>query len=373
MNAAGVTLAKALAETLAGVLAGLAATVTTGLSAPMPGDGVDAARLMQPDPAPNLQAYHLFVGGDVRTPVPDLIPYSLNTPLFTDHAQKARLLHLPPGTALRYAGAGLPDFPVGSVLVKTFSYPADLRAPTIAVRPVETRLLIRKPEGWVASTYVWNAAGTDAVLKRAGTRIAIHVVDRTGQPLDIDYGVPNVNQCKTCHSVDGRLSPIGPKARNLNGPLDHGPGAENQLTHLSRIGVLTGAPAAASIPRTAVWDDLAEPLPERARAYLDVNCGHCHNPQGFAGNSGLFLDLEQKDMSAVGVGKRPVAAGRASGGMDFAIAPGDPDHSIIVHRMASTEPGVMMPQLGRSLVHAEGLALVRAYVAAMGKGVDPQR
>ena len=50
MSAAGVTLAKALAETLAGVLAGLAATVMTGLSAPMPGDGVDAARLMQPDP-----------------------------------------------------------------------------------------------------------------------------------------------------------------------------------------------------------------------------------------------------------------------------------------------------------------------------------
>jgi hypothetical protein len=106
-------------------------------------------------------------------------------------------------------------------------------------------------------------------------------------------------------------------------------------------------------------------LPDRARAYLDVNCGHCHNPHGFAGNSGLYLDLEQTDMSAVGVGKRPVAAGRASGGLEFSIVPGDPDHSIIVHRMASTEPGVMMPQLGRSLVHAEGLALVRAYVAAM--------
>lgn len=361
-----------LAGLLNGLLGGLAAAVMGGLSALSGGEGIDTARLMQPDPAPTLSAYHLFVGGDARTPAPGLVPYSLNTPLFTDYALKSRWLYLPPGTQLRYAGAGLPEFPVGSVLVKTFSYPADLRRPTVGVHPVETRLLIRKPDGWAASTYVWNAAGTEAVLKRAGARLPVHVIDRAGQALDIDYGVPNVNQCKTCHSVEGRLSPIGPKARNLNGPLEAVPGGENQLARMSRLGVLAGAPAPAAVPRTAVWDDPAEPLTDRARAYLDGNCGHCHSPQGFASNSGLYLELEQKDMSAVGVGKRPVAAGRASGGLSFAIAPGDPDHSILVYRMASTEPGVMMPQLGRSLVHAEGLALVRAYVASLRDDPAPR-
>ena len=129
--------------------------------------------------------------------------------------------------------------------------------------------------------------------------------------------------------------------------------------------MLKGAPEVSEIPRTPAWDSPAEPVDARARAYLDVNCGHCHSRAGFASNSGLFLDLEETDPAALGVGKRPVAAGRASGGLEFAIAPGAPDQSIIVHRMTSTEPGVMMPQIGRSVTHTEGLALVRAYIAQM--------
>jgi hypothetical protein len=98
---------------------------------------------------------------------------------------------------------------------------------------------------------------------------------------------------------------------------------------------------------------------------LGANCGHCHNPRGVADNSGLNLNLEETRPSALGVGKRPVAAGRGSGDLEFAIAPGDPDRSILVHRMASTEPGVMMPELGRALVHEEGLALIGQYVASL--------
>ncbi len=86
-----------------------------------------------------------------------------------------------------------------------------------------------------------------------------------------------------------------------------------------------------------------------------------------ASNSGLFLQLEETRPAALGIGKRPVAAGRGSGGLEVSIAPGDPDASILVHRMASAEPGVMMPELGRALVHDEGVALVRQYIAAMAK------
>ena len=46
------------------------------------------------------------------------------------------------------------------------------------------------------------------------------------------------------------------------------------------------------------------------RAYLDVNCGHCHRPEASASNSGLDLRWEQEDRSLLGVMKRPVAAGR---------------------------------------------------------------
>jgi len=41
--------------------------------------------------------------------------------------------------------------------------------------------------------------------------------------------------------------------------------------------------------------------------------------------------------------------------------------------MASTEPGTMMPELGRSLVHDEGVALVRDYIAQMQVKAAPGR
>jgi uncharacterized repeat protein (TIGR03806 family) len=181
----------------------------------------------------------------------------------------------------------------------------------------------------------------------------------------VDYAVPNQNQCKECHQLAKRLVPIGPKARNLNGDFAYADGAENQLAHWTRLGQLEGAPDPAAIPRAAHWDDPAAPIEARARAYLDANCAHCHNPKGVASNSGLFLGLEETRPAALGIGKRPVAAGRGSGGLEVSIAPGHPDASILAYRMASTEPGVMMPELGRSLTHDEGLALIRAYIQGL--------
>lgn len=335
-------------------------------AAPAPGP-VALDRLMARTPAPTLDAYNLFLDPGGRAPNAGLTPYALNTPLFSDYALKQRYLYLPPGASAKYRKTGVLDLPVGAVLVKTFAYPADFRRPDEKVRFVETRLLIHRKAGWVALAYVWNDDQTQAVLKRAGKRLDVDVVDAKGQPLHIDYKVPNQNQCKECHSVSGRLIPIGPKARNLNGDYAYPQGAENQLAHWTRTGILAGAPAPAAAPRTAVWTDPHESLDSRARAYLDGNCGHCHNPKGAASNTGLFLDLEETRPVVVGLGKRPVAAGRGSGGLFFDVAPGDPDASIMVHRMESTEPGVMMPELSRSLPHAEGIALIRAWIAGQKK------
>ena len=326
---------------------------------------VEAARLLDETPAPTLADYRLFADAGARRPNAGLTPYTLNTPLFSDYAEKFRYAFVPPGTKVGYRADGVLDFPVGAVLVKTFAYPADLRRRDEKVRFLETRLLIRRKTGWVALAYVWNAEQTEAVLKRAGARLDVSFIDAKGEPRHVDYAVPNVNQCKECHSVDGELAPIGPKARNLNGPFAYPGGSENQLARWRRIGLLQGGPTKAIAPRTAVWNDPREPLEARARAYLDANCAHCHNPRGMASNSGLFLELEQADPTAQGIEKRPVAAGR--GGADFAydIAPGDPAQSILYYRMASTEPGVMMPELSRSLPHDEGLALIREYIASL--------
>jgi uncharacterized repeat protein (TIGR03806 family) len=345
------------------VAAALAALLCVS-AAPAPAP-VDVRALLAETPAASLDAYRLFVDPGARTPNNGVVPYTVNTPLFSDYAEKQRFVFVPPGRTVRYTAEGAFDFPVGSTLVKTFAYPADFRRPDENVRVLETRLLIRKKAGWTALAYVWNEDQTRAVLKRAGARLPVSFVDASGQRREVDYAVPNQNQCKECHSVAKTLAPIGPRARNLNGDFAYADGPENQLVRWRRLGILAGGPEPQAAPRTAVWDDPREPLAARARAYLDANCGHCHSPKGIADNSGLFLHLEETRPSALGVGKRPVAAGRGSGGLEFSIAPGRPEQSILVHRMASTEPGVMMPELGRSLVHDEGLKLIRDYVASL--------
>jgi uncharacterized repeat protein (TIGR03806 family) len=326
---------------------------------------VDLQNLLGSKPAPALSDYALFTDEAAQHPNAGVTPYSLNTPLFSDYAEKRRFLFLPPGTQARYRPTGPLDLPVGATLIKTFAYPADLRRTGEKVRMLETRLLIRRRSGWVALAYVWNPEQTEARLKRAGTRLDVAFTDAHGQVRQVDYRVPNQNQCKECHSLAGRLAPIGVKARNLNGAFAYPEGPENQLARWTRTGMLAGAPGPGAAPRTAVWDDPSEPLEARARAYLDGNCGHCHNARGMASNTGLYLDLEEQRAGRLGVGKRPAAAGKGAGDLELDLVPGQPDASIIAYRMASTDPGVMMPELGRSLAHEEGLALVRAYIAQM--------
>jgi uncharacterized repeat protein (TIGR03806 family) len=284
-----------------------------------------------------------------------VIKYELNTPLFSDYAEKFRYIWVPPGTKATYQADGVFEFPVGTAIIKSFGYPADMRAPTKAVQLIETRLLLRRASGWVALPYVWNADGTEAELKRAGKRLDVSWIHSDGQPRTISYAVPNANQCKGCHDKSGAMTPIGPKARNLNDG--------KQLAAWQRAGVLDHAPAdAPAVPRFA---DARAPVVERARAYLDVNCGHCHNRAGPANTSGLWLDWNQKADVNLGLGKRPTAAGRGSGNLEFAIAPGKPDQSYLITRMESLDPGIAMPELGRATVHTEGVALLRQWIAEM--------
>jgi uncharacterized repeat protein (TIGR03806 family) len=302
-----------------------------------------ACRARQPDAAWSRTArrqrrrdhqFRFFVGGKPNLRVQG---YTLGTPLFSDYADKERFIYVPAGQRARHRGDGLIDFPVGSALIKTFSYPGQV---------LETRVLLRRANGWVALPYVWE--GDDAVLRRGGTRMEVQAAGRA-----ISYAVPNQNQCKECHQSNAAIEPIGPKARNLGAA---------QLQGLVKAGLLDRAPPGYAFPR---WDDPKLPVADRARAYLDVNCGHCHSRTGIANNSGLYLTWEEADPVARGIGKRPVAAGRGSGGLEVAIEPGAPDKSILLHRMLSTDPGVAMPELGRSLVHDEGVALVRGYIAGL--------
>ena len=316
-----------------------------------------------------------------------VLPYDLVTPLFSDYAHKLRTVWMPAGQAARYRPDDVFEFPVGTILSKTFYYPrgrgdavlrstdegADLRGGGLdlsAVRLVETRLLVRREAGWVALPYVWNAEQTAATLMRGGELVPLALEPAGGADageVRIDYQVPDQNQCGSCHGTDTRsraLQPIGPKARHLNRSFAYDGGPRNQLARWIEAGYLAGAPAAAAAPRDADWHDPSAPLEARARAYLDVNCGHCHSAHGAGNTSGLWLDAAAREPLRLGRCKLPIAAGKGTGDRRYGVVPGRPDDSILLYRMESDDPSVMMPELGRSVVHAEGVALIRAWIAS---------
>ena len=235
---------------------------------------------------------------------------------------------------------------------------------------METRLLVHQPEGWKAFDYVWNDEQTDALLEVAGDTKTVRYVDAKGQNRQHAYSIPNLNQCKGCHNRNEVMTPIGPSVRQLNGELTYSrsgaSATENQLSHWQRSGMLTGLPALADCPKTPVWNKPETgSINDRARAWLDINCAHCHNPKGPAMTSGLNLSVSETDPTALGILKTPVAAGRGSGGHPFDIVPGKPDESILIYRLNSTDPGEMMPELGRKTIQTESLELLRAWIKEM--------
>lgn len=318
-------------------------------------------------PKEKLSEYGFFTGDPAgQIPAPGVVPYRLNTPLFSDYAEKLRFVKVPEGHTIPYNATGVLDFPVGTTLIKTFYYPSDFRDPAKGRRLMETRLLINETSGWKALTYVWNETQTEAFLEVAGDTKAVSYTAEDGKKRSHPYTIPNLNQCKGCHNREEKMMPIGPSVRQLNGDLTYAGPPENQLLHWQKAGLLTGMPELKDCPKAPVWNQPETgSLDARARIWLDINCAHCHNPKGPAMTSGLNLSIDETNPTALGILKAPVAAGRGSGGRDFDIVPGKPDASILLYRMVSTDPGIMMPELGRKTAHKEGIELVRAWIKEM--------
>jgi uncharacterized repeat protein (TIGR03806 family) len=310
----------------------------------------------------HLSSWDLFEDIGSQTPAADVLPYDLNTPLFSDYASKDRFVRLPIGEQAHWTSDGVIELPVGSVLVKTFSYLHDRRDPAQGRKLVETRVLVRGDQGWHGASYIYGDSPTDAQLAIAGSIVDTSWIHDDGTPRTNSYVVPNQNQCKNCHAEhDSVLTPLGPKARHVQ---------PDKLQAMIDIGALADAPPRDQWPAAIVSLDYAGHAPtgtldQRAREWLDINCAYCHNPTGAARTSGLFLNWEETDMAKLGVCKAPVATGRGSGGLQYDIVPGQPDQSILVYRISSTEPEIRMPELGRNLVHEEGVAMVREWITAM--------
>jgi len=314
-----------------------------------------------------LSEYGLFEGKlSEMKPGPKLLPYDLNASLFTDYAFKKRFIHLPEGAQMTYDAEEAFDFPEGAMIFKFFYYPHDFNDPEGAKTIMETRVLIKEDNDWVALPYTWNEEQTDATLALAGDTKPTSWVDEHGTSHQLAYSVPNMNQCKSCHELNKKMVPIGPSARQLNKAFQYVHGEANQLQHLVDINWLKDMPPLDDCPKLVSWEAADEAsIGARARAYLEINCGHCHRPEGPAKNSALHLMAHVTNPASWGVGKTPIAAGRGSGGLQYDIVPGNPDASILVYRMESDEPGIMMPELGRKTAHREGVQLIRDWITAM--------
>jgi hypothetical protein len=314
-----------------------------------------------------LSDYGLFQGEiKVQNPAAGVVPYNLVSPLFSDYAQKLRFIQLPVGDKTDYNPDAVLQFPIGTVIAKTFYYNNDDKKPEKGRRLIETRILIHENEGWIALPYVWDEGQTEAYLDVAGTDTRVTYKDNKGVKKEFTYQVPNMNQCRNCHEKNGVITPIGPSARQLNSDFNYGQGNENQLKHWQDENLISSLPAnKESIPAFVNYNDASQTLESRAIAYLDVNCAHCHNKAGQAQTSGLFLDWKTTDRTAYGFFKTPIAAGRGSGGLQYDIVPGKAEESILWYRMASTDPGVMMPELGRTQNHQEGINLIKNWINSL--------
>lgn len=350
-------------------------------------DGVNWDALMSKN-CSNLSDYNLFQNASDPTSMPNKggVPYDLGVALFTDYATKYRYAFVPEGLAANYSEAEVMDFPKGSVLVKTFTMPENTSFRDGAEQVIETRLLIHRENGWVALPYYWSPelGGADAELAPLGVEIPNMVTNHNGADIEFTYSVPDWTACTSCH---GKLSggastfiPIGPKARYLNKDYTYNDSqVANQLEYWAEGGILEGMPTDRnSIMKTARFDDAVVPdsldsdtLHDTAKAYLDINCAHCHRNEltlgdgysGPAGSSGLQLEYNREyedDTTKFGTCKVPVAGGHQD--YPYDVVPGDSSNSYLLFRMSTNDSRHRMPELGRATVHEEGVELIRAWI-----------
>ena len=283
-----------------------------------------------------LSEYNLYEGDYARLiPQKEFVAYRLSTPLFSDYAEKERLVKIPAGLAMTATGDGLPQFPDGTILAKTFFYWNDKRDSAKGRRIIETRILVKSNGGWQAGTYIWNAGQTDAVLTNGGEKIRIKPVDAAGDEMNINYQVPTISQCGNCHNANKTLLPIGFKIRNLNITVPVNGTPINQLQYFSSLRILNPV-RASSFATLPAWNDTAYSIEQRARAYLEVNCAHCHHQNGFCAKSDFRPAYENTfDMTHISEKKEQIIKFLKAG---------------------------RMPLIGTTVIHKEGIALIENYL-----------
>lgn len=316
-------------------------------------------------PYPKLTDYNFFDGAlDNQDPVYGVLPYEPITPLFSDYAHKKRFVWMPNGVKAEYVGdSDLLNFPIGSVLIKTFFY--ENVQPANVTQIIETRLLIKKSDGWAIADYVWNEGQNEAFLDTSGNGgfVPLQFIEN-GVTKDVNYRIPATSECFTCHKSNFEVAPIGMKPQSLNSNYEYAGGAQNQLAKWIEQGYLeSNVPG--DIVTVVDWTDTSKSLDLRVRSYFDINCTSCHSDDGHCNYRAPRFSFQfTEDPAMMGV---CVTADTPIPGYEGAniVTPGDPDNSVLLFRLSSVEEQYRMPLLGRTLQHEEGVALIEEWINSL--------
>jgi uncharacterized repeat protein (TIGR03806 family) len=290
----------------------------------------------------NLSEMGVFTGTMSNlTPASGVQLYELNSTLFTDYASKQRLVRLPNGQKMVYDNSNLlPKFPDNTLIAKTFYYNLDDGNPGLGKQIIETRIQLKISGSWQVGNYIWNESQTDAVYSEVGSEIPVSYINTGGTTQNINYIIPAKQDCFTCHNNNNINSPIGMKLRNMNFTPSYI--SQNQLDYFTSIGLLEGV-VSSNISVLPDWTDSNLDILDRGRAYIDINCAHCHQPGGPVTNFTLDFRLETPFLDTSIYEKR----------------------GQIEDRIQSTLPTYRMPQLGRTIVHTEGVTMLLEYLQAI--------
>jgi uncharacterized repeat protein (TIGR03806 family) len=318
-------------------------------------------------PYPKLSDYKFFEG-EMKDQIPSLnvVEYEPASALFTDYASKKRFIWMPNGVAATYvADDKILNFPVGTVLIKTFYYTTI--QPGNVTKIIETRLMIRKEDGWKFYEYLWNDEQTDADLVSGidftnGSTKNITFAKPSGEIITTDYRIPSDAECFACHKINEIPTPIGVKPQNLNHNHIYGSRSKKILQKLVDQGYLDSFPS--TIASTVDYHDTTQPLDLRLRSYLDANCAHCHQDEARCYYRPIRLPFSQSNVDS-NIGICLLADEEISPTLQKVITPGNFSKSIMHYRMISNDESERMPLIGRTIVHDEGVALLEQYISSL--------
>lgn len=304
----------------------------------------------------------VFADLEKLSPAAFLIPYNVNSPLWSDGAAKTRWFTVPTNTVIGFSATGEWTFPAGSVFAKHFDLPVDDTDPK-SLRRLETRILVRDTNNYVyGASYKWRADNSDADLVTTGVTEPVEIKTATGTRTQ-NWFYPGRQDCLTCHTIaSGGV--LGLKTRQLNGDFKYPNGAtDNQLHTLGHLGMFDGAFDDRKIYRYAKLANItnAAAAPElRVRSYLDANCALCHRP----GGAGAFFDARfDTPLNKQNLINGPVANQLGISGARV-IVPGEANKSILFRRVRVAGEN-QMPPLAKNVVDTNAVAVIGKWISSL--------